>query len=1314
MPSETGISGVVVIVPDTIHVRFEEAGRPKTRRAGPKRTRAPVQIDSSGAADLDAILVDILRAQHMEVIETVVLDGRFRQDGTHRAPTEVSQARLSVPLGPEEDAVILIEQDEVYSWAIPVRRNEGATGTRAARSTIAEFDLSLSQGQRGRLGQRSVLADAVISFVRARVFRFIGRRLVGAVVNIQERSVTPGLIALKGLDPSRWKAAGPIALEKAKSGNRHRVLLLVHGTFSSTAGCFGQLTPTPWGASFLGACLSHYDVVLGYDHKTLSDSPETNAAALLQALKDLPWGATPPEIDIITHSRGGLVVRSLVESLAPSNTWKATFRRAICVATTNTGTALAEAKHWKDFLDLYTNLAIAACRALTLLPNAAPIALILRESISLIAEFVQQIPVAGLDASIAPGLEAMTPTSDLVRRLNHLQPGQFKAEDSIYYVISSSFSPQLLEGDHQPKEFPKRLLQLLASGAVTQLMKEIPNDLVVDTRSMSAIDTEHGQFVRDTLHFGASPQIYHTNYFSRPEVVNVLTRWLELPQPTASSTRGETRGRSRTLASETISVPLPPIAAMAVLPAVVEADILVLDARAPVNDLAAEVAAKSPRFVVLGRTHMGHQYWCALSPKELNQVLDSRDHLPVWEALDLHESDWDGTVTIRKVAADAAAGRMVFNAEVSPSKNRLRRTVVMEEDRVVGVIPNASEVVINADIGSLARAIESGNDLVLYREAMPSFRAPPNTRPKPTRDINISEWAGNTSHNAPPPRELTRSARRSDAPLREPPEPTAPSPNVPGAEALADAPTSATCHFLAEMKREVKLEKQVTVEVTVSREMIEAKLGASGGATGPVALNRKIIIDVIPKRGFESVGEVDLVEIDPPAPNDPQSRYFTLEAVAEGPGEVWVIARQGHMPIATIKLYPTVVPSTAKASGRATRSDSRVNQYFGPEPAHTLRIMELDKGPQGTVFRFELESPSIGLKRYVSNAIRTDRRQYVENIYSNIETRWTDSQAQKKSFDDELRDVGFTLWNELLPEALQRDLWGHRDNLDNIFVLSEEPFIPWELLLMVEPGKARRKSDKFLAEIGLVRWLYEAEATPPTDLVVREGDAYYVIPSYPTVAAINLQPLPHAQLEIGFLKRRFGATSVPPNDAEVTNALSGPEKFDLLHFAGHGFAAMGVVDKPQLMLEGTVSGSNYFPDYLNADRVKAISDFGSKRPIAVLNACQAGRSNWQLTAMGGFAQAFLYRRAGMFVGTLWSVGDFPARTFTEAFYTALLTGDDVAESTRKARAAAKSAGDPTWLAYAIYAHPAATLRFLPADQRPSTASPNRSSPGSRS
>ena len=63
-----------------------------------------------------------------------------------------------------------------------------------------------------------------------------------------------------------------------------------------------------------------------------------------------------------------------------------------------------------------------------------------------------------------------------------------------------------------------------------------------------------------------------------------------------------------------------------------------------------------------------------------------------------------------------------------------------------------------------------------------------------------------------------------------------------------------------------------------------------------------------------------------------------------------------------------------------------------------------------------------------------------------------------------------------------------------------------------------------------------------------------------------------------------------------------------------------------------------------------LQDGEDHRPIIVLNACRAGRLGIQLTRVGGFAKAFICQGAGLFIGAQWSVGDTPARTFTEAPY----------------------------------------------------------------
>jgi len=97
------------------------------------------------------------------------------------------------------------------------------------------------------------------------------------------------------------------------------------------------------------------------------------------------------------------------------------------------------------------------------------------------------------------------------------------------------------------------------------------------------------------------------------------------------------------------------------------------------------------------------------------------------------------------------------------------------------------------------------------------------------------------------------------------------------------------------------------------------------------------------------------------------------------------------------------------------------------------------------------------------------------------------------------------------------------------------------------------------------------------------------------------------------------------------------------------------------------------------------------RPLVVLNACQVGRAGLQLTSIGGFADAFIHAGAGSFVSSLWAVGDEPAASFTTEFYRRLKAGATIAKASVAAREKARAAGDATWLAYVVYAHPDAKL-----------------------
>ncbi len=105
---------------------------------------------------------------------------------------------------------------------------------------------------------------------------------------------------------STFKAATPGSFSLSA-----RTLLFIHGTFSSTQGCFGTLS-AGYGDSWIArvANTHHYDQILALDYPTILVGPDANAA-VLQALLGGPIAG---EWDVITHSQGGLVAKALSQT----------------------------------------------------------------------------------------------------------------------------------------------------------------------------------------------------------------------------------------------------------------------------------------------------------------------------------------------------------------------------------------------------------------------------------------------------------------------------------------------------------------------------------------------------------------------------------------------------------------------------------------------------------------------------------------------------------------------------------------------------------------------------------------------------------------------------------------------------------------------------------------------------------------------------------------------------------------------------------------------------------------------------------------
>jgi hypothetical protein len=110
---------------------------------------------------------------------------------------------------------------------------------------------------------------------------------------------TPELGMRQLLDGS-WQHPG---VRPVKDG---RILLFIHGTFSENEMYLRELPMTPEGTEFLTKIQSkkNYDQVLAFDHATLALSPVLNAMDLARVFANCKT-----DVDVICHSRGGLVTR---------------------------------------------------------------------------------------------------------------------------------------------------------------------------------------------------------------------------------------------------------------------------------------------------------------------------------------------------------------------------------------------------------------------------------------------------------------------------------------------------------------------------------------------------------------------------------------------------------------------------------------------------------------------------------------------------------------------------------------------------------------------------------------------------------------------------------------------------------------------------------------------------------------------------------------------------------------------------------------------------------------------------------------------
>ncbi len=423
-----------------------------------------------------------------------------------------SHARVELAVDPGFEAVALEldpQTNEVLGWVFPtavtqpsVRKNAGLaqsiepTSLSTSNGVIFELPLNSPNVESSRVSAKASLsvgdvlakgAKKLFQIVLVKTVKKLTRKAVSALLKRIDRT--------RGKDDHLWRVKTDGSLVKASKASLanmsgKRVLLFVHGIISSTNGAFGSLYQATAASDFFAETKDQYGSnYIGYEHWTLSKSITKNATEMLN---QLPRNTT---IDIVCHSRGAGVVRSLMENPKFANKIKAkkiNFDKVCFVAGACEGSDLAS----QDALDRLFRV-INSVGVLTGIGSigSSTIALALKAILG--------------GAQNAPGTDSMDPTGKEMSDLKN------------------STSTHALSYNYARANFDSSKWYLSAADQVlidSIIFKNKPNDVVVpyigagpNTDYLKDADVKKTGFYSSGSKTQTDPDVWHINFFQDEE-----------------------------------------------------------------------------------------------------------------------------------------------------------------------------------------------------------------------------------------------------------------------------------------------------------------------------------------------------------------------------------------------------------------------------------------------------------------------------------------------------------------------------------------------------------------------------------------------------------------------------------------------------------------------------------------------------------------------------------------------------------------------------------------------------------------------------
>lgn len=296
--------------------------------------------------------------------------------------------------------------------------------------------------------------------------------------------------------------------------------------------------------------------------------------------------------------------------------------------------------------------------------------------------------------------------------------------------------------------------------------------------------------------------------------------------------------------------------------------------------------------------------------------------------------------------------------------------------------------------------------------------------------------------------------------------------------------------------------------------------------------------------------------------------------------------------------------------------------------------------------------------------------------------KFTAAETRKAQLISELSGAGMLLF-EAAPQLFQQVYWELVDRqlpLTTIAIVSEEPFIPWELMIpnRLVKGLYQRNNNPIGVDYDIGRWTDERIIAPARQIALT--DSHVVAPVYDGDLVLN-----QSAAEAAMVFAQYPGDPITPTDFEGLEAALGAVERSLVHFVCHGKDETSGLQA--IYLEGG--------DELSSASIlsmKGVQDiFAKKRPVVFLNACEVGRGAPALVGLGGFVSSFIRLGATAVIAPLWSVDDVAAHAIAEEFYRAVKerpgTPFSRIFSEIRAKAYDRKIAEDTYAAYCFYGDP---------------------------